>query len=70
MKTNFKKIYTMTLIILLSITFGYGTCYLVNKDKIERNNYDVNNDNKVDILDLLKLQKYLIEEQEKEAKEK
>ena len=64
MKNNFKKIYAITLAILLSVAFGYGGCYLINKQKIERNNYDVNNDGKVDILDLLLVQKYLIAEKE------
>lgn len=64
MKNNFKKLYAITLAILLSVAFGYGGCYLINKDKIERNSYDVNNDGKVDILDLLLVQKYLIAERE------
>lgn len=50
--------YNVLLLIMLSFLSGYITCYFLN------NKYDVNNDGEVDILDLLQLQKYLIERKE------
>lgn len=60
MKNNFKKTYTTILIIILSLTFGYGACYLINKDKIERNTYDVNNDGKVSAVDYVLIKNYIM----------
>ena len=58
-KVKFKKYF----IIIITITYFIGFILLI-KQEINRNKYDINKDGKIDIKDLLELQKYIIKESE------
>lgn len=58
-KVKFKKYF----ILIITITYFIGFILLI-KQEINRNRYDINKDGKIDIKDLLELQKYIIKESE------
>lgn len=58
-KVKFKKYF----ILIITIIYFIGFILLI-KQEINRNRYDINKDGKIDIKDLLELQKYIIKESE------
>lgn len=58
-KVKFKNYF----ILIITITYFIGFILLI-KQEINRNKYDINKDGKIDIKDLLELQKYIIKESE------
>lgn len=58
-KVKFKKYF----ILIITITYFIGFILLI-KQETDRNRYDINKDGKIDIKDLLELQKYIIKESE------
>lgn len=58
-KNKFKKFFILIIIILYFIGF-----ILLIKQEISKSKYDINKDGKIDIKDLLELQKYIIKESE------
>lgn len=58
-KVKFKNYF----ILIITIIYFIGFILLI-KQEINRNKYDINKDGKIDIKDLLELQKYIIKESE------
>lgn len=58
-KVKFKNYF----ILIITIIYFIGFILLI-KQEINRNRYDINKDGKIDIKDLLELQKYIIKESE------
>lgn len=58
-KVKFKNYF----ILIITIIYFIGFILLIKKET-DRNRYDINKDGKIDIKDLLELQKYIIEESE------
>lgn len=58
-KIEFKK----SFILIITILYFIGFILLI-KQEISKSRYDINKDGKIDIKDLLELQKYIIKESE------
>lgn len=60
MKNIFKDMCIIMIIVLISMSLGYEICYIMNKNKIEKNDYDVNNDGEINAVDYVLIKNYIM----------
>lgn len=60
MKNIFKDMCIIMIIVLISMSLGYKICYIMNKNKIKKNDYDVNNDGKISAVDYVLIKNYIM----------
>ena len=62
MKNIFKDMCIIMIIVLISMSLGYEICYIMNKNKIKKNDYDVNNDGKISAVDYVLIKNYIMDQ--------
>ena len=62
MKNIFEDMFIIMIIVLISMSLGYEICYIMNKNKIKKNDYDVNNDGKISAVDYVLIKNYIMDQ--------